>query len=54
MLFYKKQDPEVAKALREMIEYSLTTGQGMADKMGYIPLPDNVIAKVRDASKLIQ
>jgi len=54
MLFYKKQDPEVAKALREMIEYSLTTGQQMADKMGYIPLPDNVIAKVRDASKLIQ
>jgi len=54
MMFYKKQDPEVAKALREMIEYSLTTGQGMADKMGYIPLPDNVIAKVRDASKLIQ
>jgi len=54
MLFYKKQDPEVAKALREVVEYCLTDGQKIADSMGYIPLPENVVAKVRDASKLIK
>lgn len=54
MLFYKDQDDDVAKALREMIEYSLTKGQKIADSMGYIPLPENVVAKVREASKLVQ
>lgn len=54
MLFYRKQDPDVAKALRELVEYCLTDGQNIADSMGYIPLPENVVAKVRDASKLIQ
>lgn len=54
MLFYKQQDPKVAEALREMIEYALTEGQEIADKMGYIPLPENVVAKVREAAKQIQ
>jgi hypothetical protein len=30
--------------LRDLVEYCLTEGQKSADKMGYIPLPDNVIA----------
>ncbi len=54
MLFYKQQDPKVAEALREMIEYALTEGQEIADKMGYIPLPENVVDKVREASKQVQ
>jgi phosphate transport system substrate-binding protein len=54
MLFYKKQDPRKAEVLRDVIEYCLTKGQKIADKMGYIPLPNNVIQKVRAAKKDIQ
>ena len=54
MLFYKDQDDAKAKALRDLVEYGLTQGQAMAPKMGYIPLPDNVIERVRKAAALIQ
>jgi phosphate transport system substrate-binding protein len=54
MLFYKDQDDKKAEALRNLVEYCLTEGQKSADKMGYIPLPDNVIEKVRSASAFIQ
>ena len=54
MLFYKDQDDAKAKVLRDLVEYSLTKGQTMAPKMGYIPLPDSVIAQVRKAAALIQ
>ncbi len=54
MLFYKKQDPKKAEVLRRMVEYSLTKGQEIADRMGYIPLPPAVIEKVRAAAKQIQ
>lgn len=54
MLFYKDQDDQKAAALRDMVEYGLTEGQKVAEKMGYVPLPDNVIAKVRDAMQQIQ
>ena len=54
MLFYKDQDDAKAKVLRDLVEYSLTKGQTMAPKMGYIPLPDSVVARVRKAVALIQ
>lgn len=55
MLFYKKnKSPELAEALRNMVEYCLDEGQKIADKAGYIPLPESVIEKVRVASKNIQ
>lgn len=54
MLFYKDQDDQKAAALREMVEYGLTEGQKVAEKMGYVPLPDNVIAKVREAKQEIK
>ncbi len=54
MLFYKDQDDAKAKVLRDLVEYGLTTGQAMAPKMGYIPLPDSVVAQVRKAAALIQ
>lgn len=54
MLFYREQDDDKAATLRAMVEYCLDHGQQIADSMGYIPLPENVIAKVREASKLIQ
>jgi phosphate transport system substrate-binding protein len=55
MLFYKEnKDPKKAAALRQMVEYCLTEGQKAAAGMGYIPLPENVVAAVRKASGSIQ
>ncbi len=54
MLFYEEQDDEVAAALREVVEYGLTTGQEMATDLGYIPMPEEVVAKVREEAQRIQ
>lgn len=55
MLFYKKNSaPEKARVLRDVVEFCLTEGQKISEKMGYIPLPDNVIAAVRKAANDIQ
>ncbi len=51
MMFYKKyDDPKKAAAVRKMIDYCLNEGQKMSEKMGYLPLPANVIAEVRKAA----
>src|SRR5262245_15540875 len=55
MLFYKEnKDPKKAAALREMVEFCLNDGQKMSNQMGYIALPDTVVAAVRKASASIQ
>lgn len=54
MLFYQKQDAKKAEVLRDLVEYCLTDGQKIANRYGYIPLPDNVIERVRAASTKIQ
>ena len=54
MLFYKKQDPAKAEVLRKLVDYSLTKGQTIADSMGYIPLPQPVVEKVKAAAAQIQ
>ena len=54
LLAYAEQDDEKAAALRDFVDYAVTEGQKSSDEMGYIPLPENVVAKVRDASAFIQ
>jgi phosphate transport system substrate-binding protein len=54
LLLYKDQDDDKAKALRDLVEYSLTEGQKSADALGYIPLPENVAEKVRAAAQMVQ
>jgi phosphate transport system substrate-binding protein len=55
MIFYKKyDDPKMAPALRKMVDYCLEEGQKISDRAGYIPLPANVIEKVRAAAANIQ
>lgn len=54
MLFYKQQDAKKAEVLRRLVDYSLTKGQTVADSMGYIPLPQVVIDKVKAAAVGIQ
>jgi phosphate transport system substrate-binding protein len=55
MIFYKKnQNPEKSKAIKSMIEYCLSDGQKISEKMGYLPLPENVVQEVLKASKNIE
>jgi phosphate transport system substrate-binding protein len=50
MLFYEDQEDAAAAALRDFVEWAVTDGQAMASDLGYIPLPDNVVERVREAS----
>jgi phosphate transport system substrate-binding protein len=54
LLAYKKQDARKAEWMRKLVEYCVTTGQSIADSMGYIPLPANVVEKIKTASAQIQ
>ncbi|MFB2837023.1 phosphate ABC transporter substrate-binding protein PstS [Floridanema evergladense] len=50
ILAYKTYpDGNKAKALREALNYGLTTGQDIADDLGYIPLPESVVNKAQAA-----
>jgi phosphate transport system substrate-binding protein len=44
-IFYKKYDAKKLAALQDLIKYQLNDGQKAADALGYIPLPQNVVAK---------
>jgi phosphate transport system substrate-binding protein len=50
LMFYKKQDQKKAAALRDLVEYCATKGQAIADSMGYIPLPANIVEKIKTAA----
>lgn len=55
MMFYKKyDDPNKVKAVHSLINYCLTEGQKISGKMGYIPLPENVVKEVSKAAENIQ
>ncbi|MEH1946606.1 MAG: phosphate ABC transporter substrate-binding protein PstS [Nostoc sp.] len=54
ILAYKKYpNAAKAKAIEAAIEYALTDGQKQASALGYVPLPQNVIAKVAAAADQI-
>jgi phosphate transport system substrate-binding protein len=49
MIFYKKYDSAKLPAVQSLIRYGLTDGQKDAESLGYIPLPQAVIAKATAA-----
>jgi phosphate transport system substrate-binding protein len=50
LLAYKKYtDPNDVKALKAIVDYSLTEGQQVAPELGYVPLPETVVTKVEAA-----
>jgi phosphate transport system substrate-binding protein len=49
MIFYKKYDPAKLAAIQDLVKYGLGDGQKEAEALGYIPLPQNVIAKATAA-----
>lgn len=55
LLCYKQySDPKKVEALKSVIEYGLTVGQKSSEQLGYVPLPQNVVSKVRAALNNIQ
>lgn len=54
LIFPEKMGEERAKVSRDLVEYCITEGQKIADEMGYIPLPENVVTMVRKAAQNIQ
>ncbi len=55
LLLYKKySDPAKLKALKEFVTYGLTDGQSLADELGYIPLPEPVVAKAKAALATVE
>ncbi|HEY9691253.1 MAG TPA: phosphate ABC transporter substrate-binding protein PstS [Oculatellaceae cyanobacterium] len=54
LLAYKQYpDAAKAKALEAMIEYGLTEGQKNSSELGYVPLPQNIVAQVAAAADQI-
>jgi len=54
MLFYKKYDNQAkAKAIRALVDYGLTDGQKESEALGYVPLPPEVVTKVKAAAETI-
>jgi phosphate transport system substrate-binding protein len=52
VICYKdNKDANKAKLLRELLTWCATDGQKESDELGYIPLPEAVVAKVKDAIK---
>ena len=47
-------NPTKANAMKDMLKWGLTQGQQFAPELGYIPLPSNVVAKVRSAIDTIK
>jgi phosphate transport system substrate-binding protein len=52
-IFYKKYEPKKLATIQELIKYQLQDGQKDAEALGYIPLPQNVVAKGLAASSNI-
>lgn len=54
MAYKTYPDANKSKALKQALNYGLTTGQQYADDLGYIPLPSNVLSKARAAVNSIK
>ena len=51
LLFYRDQrDPAVAAVLRELVAWCVTEGQTLAERLGYVTLPEQVAARVLAAA----
>lgn len=54
LCYSKYADNQKANALKKLIDYCLTTGQKSSEKLGYVPLPAKVTARVKEAASKIQ
>ncbi len=55
IMAYKEYDnPEKAKALKDVLKWGLTDGQKLSAELGYVPLPPEVVTKVTAAVETIK
>jgi phosphate transport system substrate-binding protein len=54
LLYQKYDDPKKLQALKDFVTYGLTEGQTFAVALGYIPLPESVVAKANAALSSIK
>ncbi|MBJ7259116.1 MAG: phosphate ABC transporter substrate-binding protein PstS [Chthoniobacterales bacterium] len=54
LLCKKYDDAAKVKALKDFITYGLTEGQSFATQLGYIPLPESVVAKANAALDTVE
>jgi phosphate transport system substrate-binding protein len=50
----QSKDPATGKILAEFLNWMVTDGQKMTSGLSYAPLPDNVVAKVKEAVKQVK
>ena len=50
----QSKDPAKGKILNEFLNWMVTDGQKMTSSLSYAPLPDNVVAKVKEAIKQVK
>ncbi len=53
MCYKKYDDPAKADMMKKVIEYGLTEGQKSSEALGYVPLPESVVEKVKAAASTI-
>lgn len=54
LLYEKYENAAKLQALKDFVTYGLTDGQALAEPLGYIPLPESVIAKSKAALESIK
>jgi len=54
LLYQSYPRSEMAAALKDMLSWGLTQGQPIAEQMGYIPLPETIASRARQAVASIQ
>ncbi|MDY7013546.1 MAG: phosphate ABC transporter substrate-binding protein PstS [Cyanobacteriota bacterium] len=54
MAYQKYDDPAKAEALKEVLTWALEEGQAIAPELGYIPLPEPVVERVKTALETIE
>ena len=54
LAYQKYDDPDKLQALKDVVNWSLVDGQTYAEEIGYIPLPENVVEKVKAKVDTIQ
>ncbi len=50
----QSKDPAKGKILADFLNWMVTDGQKMTSELSYAPLPDNVVAKVKEAIKQVK
>lgn len=54
LCYQKYEDAKKSEEIKKLVEYCLGEGQSASDSIGYIPLPESMIQRVRESLKQIQ